>query len=531
MDFIAKHNALQGARIASHFIQPNVVVEKSLSDELEKGKKANVGEIREWGGKKYRKEVEGWVGVSDGEKKTKMEEGDVDKKDAKEVAENKKGGAAKNQGLALFGDKHAFEHVRNAHTAETLTSSVKDILADKNTASPDKVVNLFKQGLDIHEIVNVSGTPLSATIDYVNKAKKSGGFGESTPAPKQTSSASNDAGDTGKEKSGESKPELNFDELDLPEVSVDDRWNSYSHFGTMIATKQCRAMFAYGSGGVGKSYTLLDGEEGVFSRLKLRKGDLNPMQDAVSEDGTVDDSQIGMDEDAIVGVNPQTGERFLKKDKYDYITVTGKVTATRMFELMQEHNGKLLVFDDCDQVLKNEDGVNVLKGALDTSGDGTISWESKQSPKTGYAGIKGAKPILDKKGNPTGTYNLPKTFKFTGQMVFISNMTDKEVPQPVRSRSLMIDLTMNRQETVQKVKQIAPRVKFKDPEGNIINISQENRKKATDFMENYITKIAEQDLNMRTFNKIALTYHTCEQFGSNLDPDKVVAASLFGRKM
>ena len=488
-------------------------------DELEKGKKANLGEIREWGGKKYRKEVQGWVGVNDGEVKHKMEEGDVDKKDAKELATEKKGGAAKNEKLGIFDADHAYAAKRVSTDPAQLTSNVKAVLNNKQLSTPQKVEGLFKEGLHVYEICNVSGTPLSACIDYLNKAKRSGAFGDTQPSSGT------------KNKEGDSKEtELNLDEVELPEVTVDDRWNSYQHFGMMIALKQCRAMFAYGSGGVGKTFTLLDDEQGVFSRLKLRKGEINPVLDAVGEDGNVIDAQGGDSEDSIIGMNPQTGERFLKKDKYDYITVTGKVTPTRMFELMQEHNGKLLVFDDCDAVLqKGDDGVNVLKGALDTSGDGTISWEGKGSLKSGYAGIKGAKQVLDSKGKPTGAYDLPKTFKFTGQVVFISNMTDKDVPQPIRSRSLMIDLTMNRNETLAKVKQIAPNVKFKSPDGSVVAVSSENRQKAVDFMEKYITKIPEADLNMRTFQKIALTYETVSSFGNPMNAETVVAASLFPR--
>ncbi|HNQ20261.1 MAG TPA: hypothetical protein PKI46_04275, partial [Bacteroidales bacterium] len=513
-----KHNESQASRIAGNFVQP-VYLEKAQSDELEKGKKANIGEVREWNGEKWKKQVDGWVRMSDGKKSAKMEEHEVDKEDAKDVAQNKKGGAEKNKGLGLFSDEHLYSAARMSHTTESLTSSVKEIL-NGSQGKPEKVADLFKQGLHVHEIVNVSGTPLSATIDYLNKAKREGKFDDAKQAQKQES------GET-----SENKSEVDFDDVELPEVSVEDRWNSYQHYGMMIGLKRQRAMFAYGSGGVGKTYELLDPDNGVFSRLKLRKGELNPVLDAVGEDGQPLDTQGGDSEDSIVGFNPQTGERFLKKDKYDYITVTGKLSATRMFELMQEHNGKVLVFDDCDSVLtQGDDGVNVLKGALDTSGDGTISWEGKGSLKSGYAGIKGATAVVDKNGKPSGVYNLPKTFRFTGQVVFISNLPDNKVPQPLRSRSLMIDLTMNRQETISKVKRIAPRVKFKDPEGNIIQVSNENRQKAVDFMDRYLNKISEDDLNMRTYQKIAMTYQTIEEFGSHLDPDKVVAASIFSRK-
>lgn len=528
MDLIAKHNAMQGARIASHFTNSNVeLVEKSISDELEKGKKANLGEIREWGGEKYKKQVDGWVRVSDGQKRQKVEEGDVDKQDAETVAKEKKGGAEKNKGLGIFNDSHLFESVRMEHTTETLTNKVKQIIANDNLSKPDKVVAMFQEGLHIHEIVNVSGTPLSATIDYVKKAQKDGKFGNAQP--KQSSSSSNDEGKTNESDSRNSVP-LNLEGMGVAEITLDERWDAYKALATRVALGRSRAMIAYGSGGVGKTYTLLDPESGLFSRFKLRKGNIRANEETVDESGNVVDSnETG--EDSIVGYNPQTGERFLKKDKYDYITVTGKVSPTRMFELMQEHNGKCIVFDDCDSVLKSEDAVNVLKGALDTSGDGTISWESKGTIKSGYAGIKGAKAVLNKKGNPTGVYDLPKTFKFTGQVVFISNLKNKEMPQALKSRSDRVDLTMTKEETIEKVKQIAPHAKLKTPSGDIIYVSKENREKAANFMEKYINLLSDDDLNMRTFLKIADQYQVAEEIGSRTDPERTMLASLVERKL
>jgi len=41
-------------------------VEKAFTNIIEKGKKANIGEIREWSGQKFRKEASGWVPVKMG---------------------------------------------------------------------------------------------------------------------------------------------------------------------------------------------------------------------------------------------------------------------------------------------------------------------------------------------------------------------------------------------------------------------------------------------------------------------------------
>ena len=487
----------------------NILKGFSNTDEILKGKVAQLGEIREWQGGKYKKTVAGWVPVSDSSAKPKQMEGEANVEDVKNTLSTKSSKAAVGLGV---NDTHLFEEVRLSQSPEELTNNVKNIL-NSQSSKAEKCVELFKQGLRIHEIVNTLGSTLSATIDYINQAKNRGMFGNvKNSTPEETVS---------KEKGKEA--ELDIDDIELPEISVKDKWDSYEHFGMMIGLKRNRAMFAYGTGGVGKTFTLLDQEQGVFGKLKLRKGEIN----AVSEES--DDDNTGKDD--IVGVNPETGERFLKKDAYDYVTVTGKITPSRMFALMQEHNGKILVFDDCDSVITSgDDGVNVLKGALDTSGDGTISWEgSGNTLKSSYAGIKGAKPVMSggKDPKPTGEYRLPKTFKFTGQVVFISNLPAKDVPQPLRSRSLMIDLTMNREQTLHKIESIAHKFKAKDPEGNEIHISENNRNKSLEFMRKYINKFNEADLNMRTFSKLAGIYQSVEDLDSPLSPEKIAISSFF----
>lgn len=49
-------------------------IEKAFNNIIEKGKKANVGEIREWAGGKFRKEPDGWKPVQMGKVKEVKEE-------------------------------------------------------------------------------------------------------------------------------------------------------------------------------------------------------------------------------------------------------------------------------------------------------------------------------------------------------------------------------------------------------------------------------------------------------------------------
>lgn len=242
---------------------------------------------------------------------------------------------------------------------------------------------------------------------------------------------------------GVSKPKL-------AKPDVKTRWSAYRTFLDMVAGGLTKAAIAYGTGGVGKTYNLKQ----VFEKRGLEEYDL-------------DKHVSGM-------------------PTYDYIKITGKATPTAMYKALYEHNGKIVVFDDCDSVLKDETCVNILKGALDTTGDGTVSYLS-------------GKPIKDSDG-----VALPQSFKFQGRAVFVSNLDTEEMPQPLRSRSLTIDLTMTAKETMVMLKEIVHKMPFQDYKGNPIEVSHEDRADAVDFLDSIHDSVNIGDLNARTLGQIAL---------------------------
>ena len=52
------------------------------------------------------------------------------------------------------------------------------------------------------------------------------------------------------------------------------------------------------------------------------------------------------------------------KENEDFVHVKGRCTAAGMFITLFENSDKLIIFDDCDSVFKDSDGVNLLKGWL-----------------------------------------------------------------------------------------------------------------------------------------------------------------------
>lgn len=267
------------------------------------------------------------------------------------------------------------------------------------------------------------------------------------------------------------------------EISVEDRWEAYETYVAMMVAGASKALVAYGTGGVGKTYTL------------TKELEANNM--------------VGFDEEVhkpafsgVAGEGEEPQENVAEGD-YDYVKITGKATPTAMYKALYEHNGKLIIFDDCDSVLKNEDAANILKGALDTTGDGTVSYGS-------------AKSIKDEDGN-----KIPQRFKFTGQVVFISNLGSDEVPQALLSRSLRVDLTMNAGETVERMRQIAPKMKLTDKKGEPLKVTQQDKDYVLDLLDEVKDDIDVGFLNARTFGSLVKTKIHLEKTNPDITPEKV----------
>jgi hypothetical protein len=56
--------------------------------------------------------------------------------------------------------------------------------------------------------------------------------------------------------------------------------------------------------------------------------------------------------------------------------------------------------------------------------------------------------------------DLPRSFEFTGRVIFISNMDQEKIDQAIRSRSMMIDLSMSLSQKIDRMEFIAKSDEF-----------------------------------------------------------------------
>lgn len=150
----------------------------------------------------------------------------------------------------------------------------------------------------------------------------------------------------------------------------------------------------------------------------------------------------------------------------DFIFFKGYSTARGLYNTLYDNNGKLIIFDDCDSVLEDKVSKNILKSALDSYEDRTISWMSKLSKGDEY----------------------PNQFNFTGRIIFISNKSKDSIDGALKSRSLMVDLTMTPEEKIERLTFILPNI--------LPEYDMETKELALNFLDNVKNDV---DINIRTF--------------------------------
>lgn len=225
------------------------------------------------------------------------------------------------------------------------------------------------------------------------------------------------------------------------EFPINQRFEFVEKIVGMIANRVTPSVVVTGEGGLGKTHTVIE---------SLTKAGLRNVTDIVAE------SEVG---------------EIVTSSKM-FVVIKGFSTAKGLFKVLYENRDSTVVFDDCDSILKDADALNLLKGALDSYDNRYITWNSN---------------INDE--------NLPRTFKFTGGVVFISNLTQDKISQALRSRSMCVDLSMTVDQKIDRMEHIMNQPNFLSSVPTIQKIE------AFEFLKQ--NKDEAREINLRTLITIA----------------------------
>ena len=161
----------------------------------------------------------------------------------------------------------------------------------------------------------------------------------------------------------------------------------------------------------------------------------------------------------------------------DFVHFKGRATPAGLFITLYENSDKIIVLDDCDSVFKDDDAVNILKGALDSYDSRKISYIT-------------SKPLKDTDGN-----ELPRHFEFTGRIIFISNIEQSKLDEAIRSRSFVADIDMTQDQMFTRIEQLMPKMESRIPLAA--------KEQALQLMKELNVEFSGLDINLRSFIKAA----------------------------
>ena len=161
----------------------------------------------------------------------------------------------------------------------------------------------------------------------------------------------------------------------------------------------------------------------------------------------------------------------------DFVHFKGRATPAGLFITLYENSDKIIVLDDCDSVFKDDDAVNILKGALDSYDSRKISYIT-------------SKPLKDEFG-----IEVPRHFEFTGRIIFISNIEQSKLDEAIRSRSFVADIDMTQDQMFTRIEQLMPKMESRIPLAA--------KEQALQLMKELNVEFSGLDVNLRSFIKAA----------------------------
>ena len=187
--------------------------------------------------------------------------------------------------------------------------------------------------------------------------------------------------------------------------TINQRFGFVSDMVNMLVKGDQASVVISGPGGLGKSHTVT-----------------KALNDAGMRDVTL------LDEFEVGGkINTSKSYRVIK----------GYSTPKGLYRTLYENKDGVVVFDDCDSVLKDPVSLNLLKGALDSYSRRVISWRADMRDE-----------------------ELPQSFEFKGRVVFISNLSSDSMDQAIITRSMAVDLTMTTKQKVERMRHIVSEADF-----------------------------------------------------------------------
>lgn len=205
----------------------------------------------------------------------------------------------------------------------------------------------------------------------------------------------------------------------------------------LVDKGKSHSLLITGDPGLGKTHTV----EETLSTLGYGKLNLDDILEAIPNKQSEEESEET--EESTKPKKPLPKEVFKKEKNKFYVKISGSVaSALNIYKVLYFANLKnkksIVVFDDCDSVLDKGNSANILKAALDSKSERTISYISTK----------------------LGAIGLPQSFTLTSKVIFISNKHKSDIEEAIVSRTQVVDVNFSLDDIVDRIKQIMDKMEI-----------------------------------------------------------------------
>lgn len=216
-------------------------------------------------------------------------------------------------------------------------------------------------------------------------------------------------------------------------------------------------------------------ERQVYSNANLRKeeeffkissADENDFKVFSILTSIIDNIVTGNRNSLVINGKPGLGKSYLvkkrlvyhgKKEKTDYITIKGSTDLDAFYEMLYDYKDRLIIFDDCDNLMDDISFINIIKAVTDTMPRRVVSLKRK------IAGGNQAEIGKDKIPE-----RIPNVFEFSGKVIIITNLAGSKIDSAIISRTGLYTVKVSPDEMMKRVegmaKNIRPDVPLADKE-------------------------------------------------------------------
>lgn len=214
---------------------------------------------------------------------------------------------------------------------------------------------------------------------------------------------------------------------------INQRFDFLAQLVTMIAKNRAVSLIVSGPGGLGKTHSV---------------------RETLKDNGLEDAS----------GFDVESADRCYK-------FIKGYSTPKGLYRELYLNRDSVVVFDDCDDVMKDATALNLLKGALDSYDKRIINWNADMRDD-----------------------DLPRSFQFSGRVIFITNMRRERINDALKTRAYFVDLSMTDQQKFDRMTTIVHSDSF------MPHISDEHKQDALELIREVGHRVKE--VSLRTLQAV-----------------------------